>query len=105
MSGPGQTRKSSWAMLTSASPPEADSSRTSGHVRKVPQPESCPAAFSASKSVLPSKQMQFRHIGEFNRVTVAQQEVVLDDALDLGTHNVLLILRQRRNEARRQSAV
>src|SRR3954469_10135290 len=75
------------------------------HVSNVPQPYSCAAAFSAIASVSPSEQMQFRYIGEFNRVMVTQQQVALDDALDLGTHNLLLLLRQHRNEARRQSAV
>src|SRR6266436_2331658 len=37
----GNTRSE---QMTSALPPKADSSRTSGHVRKVPQPDSCSAA-------------------------------------------------------------
>src|SRR3954453_16642542 len=89
----------------SASRSRAGVGRPLRHVRSVPQPDSCTAAFTASKSVLLSEQMQFRYIGEFDSVTVAEQEVALDDALDLGTHDVLLVFRQHRNEARRQGAV
>src|SRR5260370_18054679 len=48
--------------MFSAVHPTTDIAKILRHVRFVPQPDSCTAAFSASKSFLLSEQMQFLYI-------------------------------------------
>src|SRR5712672_3361275 len=60
----GNTRSE---QMTSALPPKADSSQTSGHVRKVPTTDSCTAAKLIVDHLVGQREQRVRH-GEAERI-------------------------------------